>query len=250
MASVPALPSEPAPRRRAGLKGWLQPGFAAAAVVLAVSAVELAIADRKYGVFTGGFGQPEAVDSVAERIVFVAAYGVAQAALALLVWCLCLRVNRAAGRYTAALHFAFLFGGAMLAALIARYQLHRYFSDAVDFALLKNLGGGSLKDALLFGKNELALGLAALGAFGMAWWLAGRAARRWLRLGEDEPAPRPPWHLAAAACGLWLLALAAVPRMTDDEARGLERMLGWSMAGQLAASLTDFDGDGYGLFGL
>jgi hypothetical protein len=230
------------------------PAVAAAAIVPTVSVVELVIADRKYGVFTGGFGQPEAVDTAGERLLFLASYACAQAALALLVWCLC----RAAGqrgrhqtdRWVATVHFAFAFSGGMLAALIARYQLHSYFSDAVDFALLKNLGGGSLKDALLFGKNELALGVAALAALVVSWWLAVLAARRWLRSPRGEQPRRAPWRLAGGACALWLLALALVPRFAQEEARALERMLGWSVAGQLTASLTDFDRDGYGLFGL
>src|SRR5690606_16682392 len=100
------------------------------------SAVELLIADRKYGLFTGGFGQPEAIDTLGERLLFPVAYGCAQTALALLVWCLCLAALRhsgdqggdrggdRAGAWVATVHFAFAFGGAMLAALTARYQLH------------------------------------------------------------------------------------------------------------------------------
>jgi hypothetical protein len=242
--------------RHVGVPGIhrLLPRAASAAIVATVSAVELIIADRKYGVFTGGFGQPEAIDTLGERLLFLGAYVCAQAALALLVWCLCLAAVRRGqqwtGPWTATVHFAFAFGGAMLAALIARYQLHSYFSDAVDFALLKNLGGGSLKDALLFGKNELALGFGALGGLILAWWLAARAAHRWLRSPPGERQPRTPWRLAGIACALWLLALALAPRIAQEEARALERTLGWSAAAQLAAALTDFDGDGYGLFGL
>ncbi len=206
------------------------------------------MADRKYGVFTGGFGQPNAVDTLAERLLFLAAYGISQVALVLVVWTVCARMSRASGRYAAALNFAFLFGGGMLGTLVARYQLHSYFSDAVDFALLKTLGGGSIKDALLFGKNELALGLAGLGIVIGIWWLISRLARRWLP--TDEALRRPSWKITTAACVLSLAGLAAIPRIDEDAARGLERMLGWSTASQAASVLTDFDRDGYGLFGL
>src|SRR5690606_18344791 len=55
--------------------------------------------------------------------------------------------------------------------------------------------------------------------------------------------------LAGAASAVWLAALAAVPRIAEDEARGLARTIGWNAASGLAARLTDFDGDGYGLVG-
>ena len=56
------------------------------------------------------------------------------------------------------------------------YQLHSYFSDAVSFALLKQLGGGSAADALLFAKNEIMLGVGALLLFLTAlatMWVGG-----------------------------------------------------------------------------
>ena len=236
------------PNASASLAALLRPKWVVTATALAVSAVELAIADRKYGVFTGGFGQSNAVDSLPERLVFMAAYGVSQLALVLLVWATCAWLGRKAGSARAALNFTFLFGGGMLFALVSRYQLHSYFGDAMDFALMKNLGGGSLKDALLFSKNEIALGLAALATLAAAWWLAARLLRRWS--GPDQAAARPHWRLALLACAVWLAALAAVPRFGEDEGRGLQRMLGWSTATQALDALTDFDRDGYGLVGL
>ena len=248
MATVPLVASSRAGRLGPVLGGLLRPKLVVPAVALAVSAVELAIADRKYGVFTGGFGQSNAVDTAAERTLFLAAFGVSQLALVLIVWLACAWASR--GPQRTALNFAFLFGGGMLFALVSRYQLHSYFSDAVDFALLRNLGGGSLKDALLFSKNEIALGVAALAALGAAWWLALRGLSGWL--GPDsELAPVPPsWRLVILAGSAWLAVLAAVPRFGEDEARGLQRMLGWSTATQALAALTDFDRDGYGLVGL
>lgn len=226
----------------------LRPRLAVPAVALATAAAELLIADRKYGVFSGGFGQAEAVDTAGERLVFFAAYGVSQLALVLLVWSVCAWASRTSGRSAAALNFAFAYGGAMLGVLVARYQLHSYFSDAVDFALLKNLGGGSLTDALLFGKNEIALGFAAVAVVGAVWWVALRLLQRWA--GRDVPAPRPAWRWACTASVLWLAALGMVPYLSEDATRGLDRTIAWGTADEVAAALTDFDGDGYGLVGL
>src|SRR5690606_13224364 len=128
MATVATPLNAPGASASGPLAALLRPRFAVPVVTLAVSAAELAIADRKYGVFSGGFGQSQAVDTTGERIAFIAAYGIVQAALALLAWCLCAWASRKAGRAAAALNFAFLFGGGMLATLVARYQLHSYFS--------------------------------------------------------------------------------------------------------------------------
>lgn len=231
------------------LRRLLRPGVVAPGIVAVVSAIELAIADRKYGIFTGGFGQANAVDSPAELALFVPGYAAAQLAVALSAYRLCVWANRRRPAWAAAFHFAFLFGGLNLGALVATYQLHSYFSDAVDFALLKQLGGGSIKDALLFGKNEILAGLVALGAAVLAWWALWRLARR--VLGSAGPPARGPRRKPLGIAWLALLVLlAAIPRTGSDAALGLDRTLAWGTLEHLAAQATDFDRDGYGLFGL
>jgi len=240
--------TQPHPLRRA-LARLLRPAWIVPVVTLAVSAAELAIADRKYGLFTGGFGQANAVDTPGEILLFALGYGAAQLTLALTAYALCAWLNRRRPAWAASFHFAFLFGGVNLGALIASYQLHSYFSDAVDYALLKQLGGGSFRDALLFGKNEILVGIAAALGFCLVWWVLWRLAKRLLG-SEGAPAAVPRGRRVAGAWLAWLVLLAAIPRTGGDAALGLERMLGWGTADKLAAMATDFDGDGYGLFGL
>lgn len=226
-----------------------RPVLVVPAMTLAVSAVELAIADRKYGTFTGGFGQANAVDTLPELLLFGLGYAATQFAVALLAYTLCAWLNRRKPAWAAAFHFTFLFGGVSLGALVATYQLHSYFSDAVDFALLKQLGGGSFKDALLFGKNEIIAALAAALAAGLAWIACWQIAKRLLGT-EGPPARLPRRRTVLAACAVCLALLAAIPRTGSDAALGLDRTLAWGTLESLAAQATDFDGDGYGLFGL
>ena len=226
-----------------------RPGFAVPAMTLVVSAVELAIADRKYGLFTGGFGQANAVDTLPEFLLFGAGYAAAQLAVALLAFALCAWCNRRSAAWTSVFHFGFLFGGVNFGANIATYQLHSYFSDAVDFALLKQLGGGSFKDALLFGKNEIAAGLIGAAGFGAVWWGLWKVMKRMLGT-AGTPAPVPGVRRVGGAWLAWLVLLAAIPRTGSDAALALERMLAWGTADALLAAGTDFDRDGYGLFGL
>lgn len=250
MATVPltTLPTKPHPLRQT-LTRLLRPALVVPAVTLLVSAIELAIADRKYGLFTGGFGQANAVDTGPELLLFAAGYMAAQVAVAMLALALCAWCNRRAAAWATSFHFIFLFGGVNLGAMIATYQLHSYFSDAVDYALLKQLGGGTFKDALLFGKNEIMAGLVALTAFGAVWWGLWRIAKRLLGV-AGTPARGPSRNLVGGAWLIWLALLAAIPRTGSDAALGLDRMLTWGTADTLAAAATDFDRDGYGLFGL
>jgi hypothetical protein len=233
----------------ASVQRLLRPGLVVPAVTLLVSAIELAIADRKYGTFTGGFGQANAVDTLPELLLFGLGYTAAQLAMALLAYGLCAWANRRRAAWATSFHFAFLFGGLNLGALVATYQLHSYFSDAVDFALLKQLGGGSFKDALLFGKNEILAALVAAAGAGLVWWALAKLARRLLGT-AGAPARLPRRRTVVAAWLTWLVLLAAIPRTGSDAALGLDRTLAWGTLDTAAAAATDFDRDGYGLFGL
>lgn len=102
----------------------------------------------------------------------------AQAVLLRLLYLLFRRLIRDPARQEERL-LAFLFVGIGVAsvALAAKLQLLGYFSDAVSFQLLRNLGGGSLIDAALFGLSESVLYVVAIvGALAVFV-----ASRRWLR---------------------------------------------------------------------
>ncbi|TMM48092.1 sulfatase-like hydrolase/transferase [Qipengyuania marisflavi] len=216
-------------------------------VMAAVTAIELALADRKYGIFTGGFGQSRAVDSAADLAWFFSGYFVAQALIGLAGWWLATRLARSRPAWAVCFLFALINGALFLAILAAQYQLASFFSDAVGFALLKQLGGGSLADALLFGLSEIGMALLALAVLALAAFVLWRAARRVFP--ADMPAARP-------SRGRWLVIAAALfaglswtaNRSGTDAPFGLARMLGWSAANGALNTLSDVDRDGYGLF--
>ncbi|RZV34416.1 MAG: hypothetical protein EX262_04525 [Sphingomonadaceae bacterium] len=227
----------------------LAPALFGPLVVLVVSAIELAVADRKYGLFSGGFGQSSAVDTPAELALFLAGFAIAQVAASLVAWRAAAWLARGPGRAMAMVHFAFLYGGLSLLALTLQYQLHSYFRAAVSFALLTQLGGGSAADALLFAKNEIALGVAALTGFGLAWWCAGRVVRK-IVTGEPSPVHRGPrWRGIAIIWAVLVAAVVLLPRTGSDGARGLEHILVWNAVTSAVTQASDFDRDGYGLAG-
>jgi hypothetical protein len=228
----------------APLLGWFP-----VAVVLGVSLLELALADRKYGLFTGGFGQSRAVDTPGEIALFFAGYAAAQGLLALAGWTLAVRLTRRRPAWTAAFLFALTNGALFTGVLAATYQLHQYFSDAVGFALLAQLGGGSLVDAIKFGLSEIMVGVLALVVLLVGAWVLWKVLARVLP--RDLPRPAGPRGRTWIAVLALVIALAfAIPRTGSDAAFGLRRMLAWQLTDGTLDALSDFDRDGYGLFGI
>ncbi|WP_057882290.1 sulfatase-like hydrolase/transferase [Tsuneonella troitsensis] len=217
------------------------------AVVVATAIVELGLADRKFGLFTGGFGVSRTVDTLTERALFAGGYGAAMALLGLAGWWLAHKLTRGRPGWAPVFVFAILNGALFAGILAAQYRLAAYFSDAVGFALLKQLGGGSLVDAILFGMSEIGVALLVLGGSACAAWLAARLLTAVLP--ADLPRPAAPSGKATAVAAALFLALAfAIPRTGSDAAFALDRTLAW---GTLVSGLdfaSDFDRDGYGLF--
>ena len=70
--------------------------------------------------------------------------------------------GRRAGQAVFVLNFLFLTVGIGCALLVAKFEALAYFSDAMGFELIRNLGGGSLATAALYVLDEATLlGLAA-----------------------------------------------------------------------------------------
>ncbi len=218
-------------------------------VVLASSLMELALANRKFGLFTGGFGMSRAVDTVGERMQFLAGYSAAMAVLGLLGWAFARAVTRRRAGWAAVYVFALVNGVLFGAVLAARYQLAAYFSDAMGFALMKQLGGGSLVDALLFSSSEIGIALLALGALAVAASTAARLLARVLPAKLPKSAA-PPRTVTLGVVALFLALAFAIPRTGSDAAYALDRTLAWDTLTGALDTATDFDRDGYGLFGI
>ena len=225
----------------------LKPWWAIALAFVVTLAFEAALVERKHAVFGGGFGQSKVIDQAGEWLLFVPALLVAQAAQILAAF-LVLRAlhGRRSGQAVFVLNFLFLTVGIGCALLVAKFEALAYFSDAMGFELIRNLGGGSLATAALYVLDEaVLLGLAALGAT-LAYLLGFALVRRYLpdwRRGEDPIGWR---HLA----GLLLLAvpLALAADRRPDVRYGLSRFNAFAAVNRGLETLTDFDRDGYSWF--
>lgn len=249
MASVPIDDGDgtAALAKRAPARSFLAAIVALAPIVImfAVSAVELLLADRKYGLFTGGFGQSRAVDSPAELAVFFIAYLVVQTLIGLAGWWVSVALVKGRPAWTALFVFVLINGVVFCGLLAVQYQLHSYFSDAVGFALLKQLGGGSFTDAIKYALNEIGVAAIAIGMLGAGLWGLWRLLIRWLP--SNMPAARKPKKVPVLAA--LVLALVTL-RGGSDAAFGLNRTIAWRSATSALDIASDFDRDGYGLFSI
>jgi len=216
------------------------------AVILVTLLAELALAERKYGLFGGGFGQSQALDSPLEIAAFAAAILACQALLLWLAYRLIRRLHGSKGD-SPLFHFNFAFfaGGGAIAIVLAKYQALAFFSDAMSFQIIRNLGGGSLVDALLYVLSDAGLILIGAGvaaAFYLAVLLFARRASA--ALADHYRLDRR----TALACCLAVPALLFAANRVPDARAAAARFDGVIAVSTLLEQTTDFDRDGWSFF--
>jgi hypothetical protein len=238
--------SPPSPRRAF----WAPAArFVLPATILVTLLVELALAERKYAIFGGGFGQSQALDTPFEIGAFLLGLLGCQTLVLTLLYRL---VRRLHGRRAASplfhLNFVVFVGGGVLGATIAKFQALAYFSDAMSFQIVRNLGGGSLVDALLFSLSEIGLALIGLAGAAVVYvllWLLLR--RRWRNLPPLPDHYRPSARLVLLAAVATPLILFAIDRV-DATRAALARFNAPMLVTLALHQATDFDRDGWSLF--
>lgn len=224
-----------------------RPWWAIAFAFFVTLAFEAALVERKSSIFAGGFGQSKVIDRPGEWLVFVPGLIVSHAALILACY-LVLRALHGRRRRSAFffLNFLFLTVGLGCALLVAKFEALAYFSDAMGFELIRNLGGGSLFTAALYVLDEATLlGLAAAGA-AAAYYLGFRLVRRFAPEWRSGADPLRWRYLPALLLAAVPLALAA--GREPDARYGLHRFTAFATINGALATLTDFDRDGYSWF--
>ncbi|MGZ8347258.1 MAG: sulfatase-like hydrolase/transferase [Allosphingosinicella sp.] len=242
---IAASPPHRAPRLSAAMLSRLVLPI----VVLVTLLFELALAERKYALFGGGFGQSQTLDAPLEIASFLAALLACQVLLFHLLYRLVRRLHgRRATSWLLPFNFLFFAGLGGVGAAIAKYEALAYFSDAMSFQIIRNLGGGSLADALLYSLSEAGLALIVVGGFALlylaAWW--------WLRRRWRDAAPLPDGTrlsgrqtlLAVAATAILLFAA----NRADDARPALSRFTSVALFSTLLHQATDFDRDGWSFF--
>lgn len=216
------------------------------ALVLVTLGFELALAERKFALFGGGFGQSQTLDSGLETVAFLLALVFCQGLLFYFIYRVFRRIhNSRANRPTFFFNFTFFLLLLWCGAIVAKYQALSYFSDAVSFQIVRNLGGGSLLDAMLYAVSEAGLMLiVGLGAI-IAWLILRAIVVRLSRERTIDPdqlrlAPR---NLVAAICLAPILLFSM--NQIDDSRAALARFNSIYVISTVLHQLTDFDRDGW-----
>ncbi|MGE5722464.1 MAG: sulfatase-like hydrolase/transferase, partial [Sphingomonadales bacterium] len=248
-------------------------------VAAATLGVELALVERKYAIVGGGFGQSQPLGGLASIALFALLVTACHGFVLTSLFVAARRLHRRLrAEHLFAVNFAVLVPALACGALAVKYEVLSYFSDAISLQLIRNLGGGSLFDALLFvmGEGALAAGglvAAAVGyALALRWWarrksrnpvhpepVEGRTAQgptsasaapalppaRRERFGEAGL--RIPGRLLLLA-GLLLAAALYFANMRADVRASLGRFNSYQLVDGLLSAATDFDRDGYSLY--
>ncbi len=244
-AEIASAPAEGRTRRLGGLLARLN----LAVVVSLTLAAELLLAERKFALFGGGYGTSNVIDTPLETLAFAAALLACQGLIFYLAYRLVRRLHgRRADTPLFHLNFFALALAAGIGVLIAKYQALAYFSDALSFQVIRNLGGGSLVEAARY-----ALAEASLIAFGLVGAILGYAAllflarRHWRGAAPFPDRTRLSARALAGAVVATILLLVAVARV-EDARYALQRTNAYYLVTALLHEATDFDRDGYSLF--
>ncbi len=219
-------------------------------VLLLVQLLELALIERRFDLFTGGFLQPYSLLSAKERAIF----------LGLSLWMdvffyggIAFIWFRLASRWRskpliAAYNFAFLVSAAIGGWLAVKFKVLSYFNDTIDFLLLQALGGGSLYHALSYVSNETTVfilaGLMLLGAY----WVGLRSLRRSVMPESTSTEGRGPTIWITLIMLSLTVGMVHWVNSNSPLRYGLQKKTSYALIQTALIRLTDIDRDGSGFF--
>ena len=131
-------------------------------VFIAVSIIqifELILLYYKYDLFTGGFLQPFSYTTIPDRLTFILLSLWFDLSLVGLLASFWFFIADKLNKYGLIIYYSFTFIVVFLVGnwLSFKFKVLSYFSDTINLQIIKNLGGGSLKEALLYASNEILL---------------------------------------------------------------------------------------------
>jgi len=220
--------------------------------VILVQCMESILLQGKYSLFTGGFLQPYSFRSFPDRMLFlVLSFWMNLLLLGIVgqfwFWLADrLRLRRTIAAYNF-LFFSVVVFGFWLA---FKFKVLTYFSDTLDFVVAKNLAGGSLAGAFRYVADESMIFLASLLAAAVVYWV-GLALLRRRSSGGESSSYRPPRLRLRYLLPLLLIITVSLVGWISRSPQlryGLGKTVAYSLVSRTLDRLSDFDGDGHGLF--
>lgn len=224
--------------------------------IVLCSTAEIVLLEIKYQFFSGGFLQSHQLIAASEKLFFVIIFLSFNALLysgLYFLWLYILRKVRVHDNIIA-FHFMMLAGIITAFFLVAQFQLHKYFADAMDAALIKNIAGGSLKTALFYVLDEVFLFAAGLAVLIFIYYLIYRSSKNLLKRyhSDTQNTGKTKYKLRTLAYVLAGIALTSSALFILNNHEDLRYNLARSNSYYLFATaydyISDIDNDGYGSF--
>ncbi len=221
-------------------------------VLIFIQVFEIILLNFKYDLFTGGFLQPFSYQSIGERLGFFIIsvwYDLTLIGLLASLWFF---VADKLNKYGQRIYYSFSVIVIFLAALwlLVKFKLLSYFNDTVNLQIIKNLAGGSLKEALLYASNEIALfiGLLSIAAIVVVCVFKALSKIKFIQHVSTNNVAHKTYRklliatLIATPLFTWYISQDAFLRY------GLEKKMSFRFISTSLDRLSDIDFDGFGIF--
>ena len=220
--------------------------------VIIIQIFESMLLHYKYDLFTCGFLQPFSYKTFPERLTFILVslwFDLSFVGLFASLWFV---VADKLNKYGLIIYYSFTVIVVFLTGtwLFFKFKVLSYFSDTVNLQIIKNLGGGSLREALLYVSNEILLFIGILGIITACLiflmnFLKKRAFVQ--RFTANTIEHRTYMELLAAA--ILLTPVITLFVSNNDFLRyGLEKKTSYRLISMSLDKLSDIDFDGFGSF--
>jgi arylsulfatase A-like enzyme len=217
-------------QRSAGISPFLRPFLvcplltAVVLTVLCVGTAEMLLMERKYGVFSAGFLQAHPLVTKGDRALFLFLSVWMDFAFFLplaLAWQWLLS-RLGASRLLSAYYFLVIACSACLIVAALHYRLLSYFSDTINFAVVKQMAGNDMPTMLAYAADEMSVASCALVVaiifYAVGLWIVCRLRPH----GENIALPglsRFPWQWKAAVAMLALALTVAAVYFVESSSR-------------------------------
>lgn len=221
-------------------------------VLIFIQVFEIILLHFKYDLFTGGFLQPFAYQTTEERLRFFIIsiwYDLSLITLLASLWFLGAdKLNK----YGLKIYYSFSVIVVFFAALwlLVKFKLLSYFNDTVNLQIIKNLAGGSIKEALLYTSNEITLfvGLLSIAIIVVFFIIKFLSKHSFIQRVSTNSVAHKTYKkllivtMLATPFLTWYLSHNAYLRY------GLEKKISFRLISLSLDRLSDIDFDGFGSF--
>lgn len=221
-------------------------------VVGFVQIFEFLLLQIKYDLFTGGFLQPHSYLTFTDRLTFI---GLSLWMDLILFGTLSISwfwySNRRGTRPLVASYFFIFWGLSIMGFWLAlKFKLLTYFSDTVNFLVIKNLGGGNLADSLTYIANEASIFVFVIIALLVSYLIGLKLIRKVKDFDVIHFKPTPTWIKGLSLTGIFIVTISLIWLINMDSSLryGLKKKTSYKVISSSLDILTDVDGDSYGKF--